>query len=146
MEIWETIAQNDAVINMLKKSEEDRAEARRLTAESKDLEHKALTAVLESRGIRPGRTIVRNKKTGALGVIFIKSSQGIFLEYYNLAFHTLTKAGTVSKNPSLDNRPHNSVNLMDALKLKDAQGKLFYMEAMADALEVTGTEIKSDEE
>lgn len=142
----ETIIQNDAVINMLIKSEEDRLEAKRLTAESKDLERKALTAVLESRGIKPGRTVVRNKETGALGVVFIKSSPGSFLNDHNLAFHTLTKAGMVSKNASWDNRPHKSVNLDDARKLNDVQGKLFYMEAMADALEVTGAEIKSDEE
>lgn len=154
MEIWETIAKNDAVINMLNKSEEDREESRRLEFESKNLERKAYETVLESKGITIGKTVVRNKETGTLGVLHLETgfTTGM-MRYYGVAFYPLKKNGEQSSKQSYNDRPSYALNLnhnyredcwydQNGMKVTEAEAKALFLEGLTDQLEVTELETK----
>lgn len=149
MDIWEIIAKNDAIVNVFAKSIEDYEEASRLSIEAKKLENTAMRAVFANRGIELGKTIVRNKETGAVGVVYPR------LYNEGLEFHLLTKSGKVNAKVSYKDRPYSTIHLNykngsycdnNGTRIDEAQAKMLFFEGLADALEPIGTEIKSDEE
>ena len=161
MEIWETIAKNDAIVNMLEKSESDNEKAKELLSNAKRLEYEALKTVLESKGIKLGVTVVKNKRTGAFGVVY-SDTRGYSgkLMWHSLEFYPLTKSGKVSKKPSLENKPDYELKLKysfdakhcvdcyvdkNGVKVSAAEARMLFIEGLADTLEATDIALFFDE-
>lgn len=142
----------EKLIELANKAKEENAQARELDNSARSNEYNAVKEFLNMNGIETGKTVIRVKKSGKEGVLYI--SQHIDRGYSiscalctRIAFYPLKKNGEVSQKqscdfpyPQMDSCYYNGKTgeyIVDGKVRSEAEMMFLHLQAFLDKIEIT---------
>ncbi len=142
----------EKIIELVKKAKEENEQARELYSSARSNEYNAVKEFLNMNGIETGKTVIRVKKNGKEGVLYICQNidSGLSIPcalFTRIAFYPLKKNGEVSKIHSFDfpyigmcgahYNQEKDEYIVDGNVRSEAEMMFLHLKAFLDKIEIT---------